>query len=88
VRHFHIEFVRGGYQLFGASEQLVSQTPAFQRRTPTGPIWFQRMDRNNDGDLVWNEFFGSLELFHELDADHDGLLDPQEAAKARAANSD
>ncbi len=82
VRHFHIEFVRGSYQLFGPSEQLVAETPAFQQRTPSGPIWFQRMDKNNDGDLVWNEFFGHIELFHQLDADHDELLDPQEAAKA------
>jgi Ca2+-binding EF-hand superfamily protein len=82
VRHFHIEFVRGTYTLFGASEQLLAQTPAFQQRTPSGPVWFQRMDKNNDGDLVWNEFFGHIELFHELDADHDDLLDPNEAAKA------
>ncbi len=84
VRHFHIEFCRGSYQLFGPSEQLVATTPAFQQRTPSGPIWFQRLDKNNDGDLVWNEFFGHLELFHELDADHDELLDPQEAAKAES----
>jgi EF hand len=83
VRHFHIEFVRGSYQLFGPSEQLLADTPAFQQRTPSGPIWFQRMDKNNDGDLVWNEFFGHIELFHELDTDHDGLVDPQEAAKVK-----
>jgi len=83
VRHFHIEFARGSYSLFGASEQLLATTPAFQQRTPGGPVWFQRMDRNNDGDLVWNEFFGHIELFHELDIDHDELLDPQEAAKAK-----
>jgi hypothetical protein len=87
VRHFHIEFCRGSYQLFGPSEQLVATTPVFQQRTPSGPIWFQRMDKNNDGDLVWNEFFGHIELFHELDTDHDELLDPQEAAKAQPAES-
>jgi hypothetical protein len=80
VRHFHVEFVRGTRHSFGASEELIAQTPAFQQRRPTGPIWFQRMDRNNDGDLVWNEFFGHLETFHELDKDKDELLDPQEAA--------
>ncbi|MBW3596403.1 MAG: EF-hand domain-containing protein [Planctomycetes bacterium] len=82
VRHFHIEFVRGGYQLFGPSEQLIARTPAFQQRRPTGPIWFQRMDRNNDGDLTWNEFLGPREVFHELDGDTDLLIDPQEAATA------
>jgi Ca2+-binding EF-hand superfamily protein len=80
VRHFHVEFVRGTRHLFSASEELLAQTPAFQQRLPTGPIWFQRMDKNNDGDLVWNEFFGHKETFHELDKDKDDLLDPQEAA--------
>jgi Ca2+-binding EF-hand superfamily protein len=83
TRHFHIEFVRGSYQLFGPSEELLAQTPAFQQRTPTGPIWFQRMDRNNDGDLTWNEFLGPREVFHKLDANGDDLIDPQEASKAR-----
>ncbi|HVX12870.1 MAG TPA: EF-hand domain-containing protein [Pirellulales bacterium] len=83
VRHFHIEFVRGSYQLFGPSEQLTAQTPAFQQRRQTGPIWFQRMDRNNDGDLTWNEFLGPREVFHRLDRDADGLVDPKEAEKAR-----
>jgi Ca2+-binding EF-hand superfamily protein len=83
VRHFHMEFVRGSYQLFGPSEQLVAQSPAFQQRRPSGPIWFQRMDRNNDGDLTWNEFLGPREVFQKLDTDHDGLIDPQEAAKAK-----
>jgi Ca2+-binding EF-hand superfamily protein len=83
VRHFHIEFVRGSYQLFGPSEQLAAQTPAFQQRRAIGPIWFQRMDRNNDGDLTWNEFLGPREVFHTLDRDADGLVDPQEAERAR-----
>jgi hypothetical protein len=83
VRHFHVEFVRGSYQLFGPSEELISQTPAFQKRMLTGPIWFQRMDRNNDGDLTWNEFLGPREVFHKLDANGDDLIDPTEAAKAR-----
>lgn len=83
VRHFHMEFVRGSYQLFGPSEQLVAQTPAFQQRRPTGPIWFQRMDRNNDGDLTWNEFLGPREVFHDLDGDADGLVDPKEAEKVK-----
>ncbi|HUY87216.1 MAG TPA: hypothetical protein VMV10_00625 [Pirellulales bacterium] len=83
VRHFHMEFVRGSYQLFGPSEQLAAQTPAFQQRRPIGPIWFQRMDRNNDGDLTWNEFLGPREVFHDLDGDADGLVDPQEAVKVK-----
>jgi hypothetical protein len=40
------------------------------------------MDRNNDGDLTWNEFLGPREVFHRIDKDGDGLIDPQEAADA------
>jgi hypothetical protein len=54
-----------------------------QPRAPVGPIWFQRMDRNLDGDLTWKEFLGPRHVFEELDADHDGLIDPKEAEKAR-----
>jgi len=84
VRHFHLEFSRSTYKLFSANEQLLAETPAFQQRLPTGPVWFQRMDKNNDGDLVWNEFLGHIETFHQLDTDGNGLLDPQEAAKYKA----
>jgi Ca2+-binding EF-hand superfamily protein len=81
-RHFHVEFVRGNYRLFGPTDELVSQLPAFNRGAPSGPIWFQRMDRNNDGDLTWQEFLGHREDFYRLDADSDGLIDPDEAALA------
>src|SRR5262249_42136761 len=83
VRHFHIEFSRGTYQLFGASDQPTAQAPAFQRRQLSGPIWFQRMDRNNDGDLIWNEFLGPRWVFDQLDVDSDELLDSTEAGKWR-----
>src|SRR6185436_16868180 len=36
VRHIHVEFSRGAYQLFGATEQVTAQTPAFQRRQLSG----------------------------------------------------
>jgi Ca2+-binding EF-hand superfamily protein len=83
ARHFQIEFARGVHQLFGPTEQPLAQTPSFQRRQLAGPIWFQRMDRNNDGDLIWNEFLGPRWVFDQLDGDADELLDPKEAAKWR-----
>jgi Ca2+-binding EF-hand superfamily protein len=82
IRNFHIEFVRGYFVLFGPTDQTVAQTPSFERPPTAGPIWFQRMDRNNDGDLTWNEFLGPREVFHRIDKDGDGLIDPQEAAAA------
>ncbi len=82
VRNFHIEFVRGFYETFRPTDQMVTQTASFERPATAGPIWFQRMDRNNDGDLTWNEFLGPREVFHRIDKDGDGLIDPQEAAAA------
>jgi Ca2+-binding EF-hand superfamily protein len=48
-----------------------------------GPEWFQRMDRNFDGDVSWREFLGSRATFDQLDADHDGLLSPEEAERSK-----
>lgn len=45
-----------------------------------GPIWFQRMDRNLDGDVSLREFPGTAAVFQKLDQDADGLISAQEAA--------
>lgn len=83
ARNFRVEFVRGSYDLFRQPDQpVVETTPSFEQRTAIGPTWFQRMDRNNDGDLTWNEFLGPRDVFHRIDKDGDGLIDPQEAAAA------
>lgn len=88
-RHYHVEFVRGSFQIFGESQRMVVQGPTFIERPAVGPIWFQRMDRNSDGDLTYDsrtsyggEFLGPREAFHLLDADGDGLVDAQEAERA------
>jgi Ca2+-binding EF-hand superfamily protein len=88
-RRLHLEVIRGSFQLFGTGgmgESTVPRTVALPR-TPVGPIWFQRMDRNNDGDVSWKEFLGPRHVFEELDADHDGLIDPKEAEKAEKRNA-
>jgi Ca2+-binding EF-hand superfamily protein len=84
-RRLHLEVVRGSFQLFGTGGMGESTVPRIvaQPRAPVGPIWFQRMDRNLDGDLTWKEFLGPRHVFEELDTDHDGLIDPKEAEKAR-----
>ena len=83
-RRLHLEVIRGSFQLFGTGGTGESTVPrvAAAARAPVGPIWFQRMDRNLDGDLTWKEFLGPRHVFEELDADGDGLIDPQEAEKA------
>jgi Ca2+-binding EF-hand superfamily protein len=45
----------------------------------SGPVWFQRMDRNRDGDVSAREFLGAAEIFQRLDTDQDGLLSAVEA---------
>lgn len=45
----------------------------------SGPLWFQKMDRNRDGDISPREFVGSEEDFRKLDADGDGLISSNEA---------
>jgi Ca2+-binding EF-hand superfamily protein len=84
-RRLHLEVIRGSFQLFGTGGMGESTVPRIvaRPRTPVGPIWFQRMDRNNDGDVSWKEFLGPRHVFEALDTDHDGLIDPKEAEKAR-----
>ena len=48
----------------------------------SGPAWFRSMDRNADGDVSRREFLGPTADFNRLDGDGDGLLDPDEAARA------
>jgi Ca2+-binding EF-hand superfamily protein len=45
----------------------------------TGPQWFRRMDRNQDGDLSQREFLGTREQFVQLDTDSDSLISADEA---------
>jgi len=88
-RRLHLEVVRGAFQLFGTGGTGESTVPRVVAapRAAVGPVWFQRMDRNQDGDLTWKEFLGPRHVFEELDADHDGLIDPFEAEKGRGRSS-
>jgi Ca2+-binding EF-hand superfamily protein len=47
-----------------------------------GPTWFQKMDRNRDGDVAWREFLGTRADFDRLDGDHNALIDINEATVA------
>ena len=83
ARRYHIEFSRGAFQVFGPGERATRETISFNTNIAIGPGWFVGSDRNNDGDLTWDEFLGHREDFHFLDADQDGLIDPVEAMRAK-----
>jgi Ca2+-binding EF-hand superfamily protein len=82
TKSYRIEIQRGGSSLFSRVDRPSIDTPAALLKPPSGPIWFQRMDRNGDGDLTWDEFLGPRDVFHELDRDGDDLIDQSEAEKA------
>jgi len=45
-----------------------------------GPRWFQKMDRNRDGDVSKREFLFEGRLFEQFDTNKNGLIEPSEAA--------
>ena len=52
------------------------------RASNSGPMWFQKMDRNADGDISRKEFLGTIEDFQKLDQNNDGLIAPDEAERS------
>ena len=89
ARRYRIEFARGVFNPFGNPERQVNvrmptAVAEVIKPRPVGPIWFQRWDRNNDGDITWREFLGPRDAFEQLDADRDELIDPREAEAANA----
>lgn len=53
----------------------------------SGPQWFRRMDRNQDGDLSRREFLGTRQQFDTLDTDQDDLIDVDEAEAVTSGSS-
>ena len=86
--HFQATIARGGVpgltgeNVAGTAPRSMSAGRGDDSRA--GPDWFQKMDRNHDGDVSRREFLGPREQFDRLDRDDDGLIDPEEAKAAAA----
>jgi Ca2+-binding EF-hand superfamily protein len=65
----------------GLGRQAVPARPT-AGEPPSTPLWFRKMDRNNDGDVSRREFLGTEEDFNRLDLDRDGLISAEEARRA------
>jgi Ca2+-binding EF-hand superfamily protein len=84
--HFQVSIARSApVGLTGAAmgAPLARAMAAARASEPgAGPVWFQKMDRNHDGDISRREFLGPREAFDRLDKDTDGLIDATEASAA------
>lgn len=73
---------------FGRSREVFTANPTSMytmppiRQTTRGPLWFQRFDRNGDGEVSLSEFPGPREQFDRIDTDHDGYITATEAQAA------
>ncbi len=90
--HFQVTIARSGLPGL-TGEGVGTSVPRSMTATPAaGPDWFQKMDRNHDGDVSRREFLGPRDQFDRLDRDNDGLIDADEAmaaaAKSKPASSD
>ena len=91
--HFQVTIARSGLT---GSDRRAWQSPsarsmvAARAASPAaaGPDWFQKMDRNHDGDVSRREFLGPRDQFDRLDRDKDGLIDPDEARSIVATKAD
>ncbi len=86
-QQYRLIAARGDMNMFNRVRGIVVASNPFgstrrTSRTGSGPMWFQRMDRNKDGDVSPREFLGTTEAFEKLDQNGDGLISPDEAALA------
>lgn len=78
-----MELVRGVDERTDAETRITRRaTRSTAQPNTSGPLWYRKMDRNNDGDLSPQEFIGPLSAFQKLDTNGDSLVDRDEAEAA------
>jgi hypothetical protein len=65
----------GGMMMPGSRNRL-KEVP---RTGPTGPQWFEALDRNADGVVTPREFLGPPSVFKSVDSNDDGIVSVDEA---------
>ena len=86
--HFLVTIARSGLPgltgegMAAPAARAMIAMPAAGPASAAGPEWFQKMDRNRDGDVSRREFLGTRDQFDRLDRDKDGLIDADEASAA------
>ena len=63
--------------------QSVSSSGDGASTKSVAPVWFEKLDRNRDGELARREFPGTLAEFQKLDRNSDGAVDTAEAEFVR-----
>jgi Ca2+-binding EF-hand superfamily protein len=85
-RKLTLAFSQGASNPFGiVFGNQVAQMMTNSSSTLLAPAWFRKMDRNRDSDLSPREFLGPPADFAKLDANSDGLVSADEAAKGLSA---
>ncbi len=78
-----LELVRGVDERTDADMRIARRaTRSTTQANTSGPLWYRKMDRNNDGDISPQEFIGPLSAFQKLDTNGDSLVDREEAEAA------
>lgn len=73
-----------GFGTDAMPNMATGNTAPIVNRPNAGPEWFQKMDRNRDGDVSAREFLGPIDLFRKLDKDGDGLISADEAIQVNS----
>ena len=85
--HFQVTIARGGLPGLTGEAMRTSMGRSMTSTPAAGPDWFQKMDRNHDGDVSRREFLGPRDQFARLDRDNDGLIDAEEATAGDTAKT-
>lgn len=85
--NYQVKLAMGQPSLGGVfAVAVMSGMSGGQTKKGVGPDWFQKMDKNGDGDVSQREFLGTAEDFQRVDTDSDELISVKEAEAVKTDN--